>query len=442
MREPPCGWNVVGLPSSTSSAAAPPAGLARPRYDRIHLTAPPLLLHPENREPADTEQGGDSLNLRFRAVTFRAAVVGLGDAGYSLHLPALSATPGVEIVAMCDIDAERRARAAKRWKVASFEQFDDMLAKKAPDLVIIGTPPDTHADYCRRSFAAGAHVICEKPFVPSLAEADEVIAAAQTAGRGLALNHEFREMPIFRAVRDAIADRPNEIVFVQVWQLIDMAPWAEGGWRGQMLQRTLFEAGVHLIDFVLALFAERPISVSATTSNGGHAAEGDGAAAGDAVVSVTLEFSRGRLAHVVQSRLSKGDRQYFEARVDTGRESLRASFGGRSRLSAGLFRSTRPHLRFEFGSSGIAWREVGATRKLLARNPSNPGMRATRDVFERSLRAFRDSVQPLTTGQQARNSLEVIIACYRSAATGARVRLDSASLSALAGVRLGSSLRV
>lgn len=371
-------------------------------------------------------------------MAFRAAVVGLGDAGYSLHLPALAAIADVDVVGVCDLDSTRRARAVTRWKVPAFTEFEAMLANTRPDVVVIGTPPDTHAEYCRLSFAAGAHVICEKPFVPSLSEADELIAAAHSAGRGLALNHEFREMPIFRAIRDAVSHAPAEITVAQVWQLIDMAPWSETGWRGQLRQRTLYEAGVHLIDFVLALFGERPVAVSATMSDGGAAPSDDGRGGADAIALATLEFSSGRLANVVQSRLCKGDRQYFEARVDTPRESFRASFGGRSRLSAGLLRSTQPHVRFEFGSSGIAWRESGARRTTMARNPSNPGMRATRDVFERTLRAFREGIAAPTTAAQARESLEVIAACYHSAATGERVVLDSAAASGLRGLRLGT----
>ena len=55
-----------------------------------------------------------------------------------------------------------------------------------------GTPPNSHADYCLRAFAAGAHVICEKPFVSSLAEAEDVLDAARRAGRRVA-NDESRD---------------------------------------------------------------------------------------------------------------------------------------------------------------------------------------------------------------------------------------------------------
>ena len=363
---------------------------------------------------------------------FRVAVVGLGNAGHTLHLPALAGMSSVQVVGACDIDADRRDRAAKTWSVPVFDDFDTMLGRANADVVIIGTPPDSHASYCLKSFASGAHVICEKPFVSSLVEADRVIAAAEAAGKRIALNHEFREMPIFRAVRDAAP--PNDIVFAQVWQLMDLPPWAEPGWRGKMLQRTLYEAGVHLVDFLMALFGEKPRAVSGTVSTCG-VREGET----DAVALVTLEFSRGRLAQVVQNRLCKGETQYFEVRAETSSASLRASFGGRARVTAGLHRSTRPHVRLDYGVSGMAWREVGNTRTLLARNPKEPGMIATRLVFEKTLEAFRTGGAPPASGQDARDVLEVIAACYHAAATGRRVRLEGTTPPELAGMRMGAN---
>lgn len=369
---------------------------------------------------------------------FHVALVGLGAAASTLHLPALAAIPSATVVGACDLDAARRALVARKWKVPVFVDFDDMLSQSKPDVVVIGTPPDSHAGFCRRSLAAGAHVICEKPFVSSLQEADRVIDAAAAAGRRIALNHEFREMPIFRALRDALdgtrsATGLGEPIFAQVWQLMDLPPWAEPGWRGQMLQRTLYEAGVHLVDFLMALFHEKPISVSATVSTCGVRD-----AHTDAVALVTLEFSRGRLAQIVQNRLCKGETQYFEVRAETGAASLRASFGGRARLTAGLHRSSRPHLRLDYGISGLAWKEVGNRRTLLARNPRDPGMVATRDVFRKTFEAFRTGGEPPASAQDGRDVLEVLAACYHAAATGRRIRLGGSEMHELAGLRLGA----
>jgi len=367
-------------------------------------------------------------------MTTRVALIGLGNAGFTLHLPALASIDSASVVGACDLDAGRRARAEARWRVPTFADFDDMLARSRPDVVVVGTPPATHADYCLRALAAGSHVICEKPFVSSVEEADRVIAAARAADRCVALNHEFRQMPIFRAIVDAASgSRDREVVFAQVWQLMDLPPWAEPGWRGEMVQRTLYEAGVHLVDFLLALFREKPITVSATVSTCG-VREGDS----DAVALATLEFSRGRLAQLVQNRLCKGETQYFEVRADTPSGSLRASFGGRARLTAGLFRSTRPHVRFEFGRAGIAWHELGTRRTLLARNPSDPGMRATRSVFEQSLAAFASGGAPPASAEDGRAVLEVIAACYLSATTGSRIRLDDVEAPELASMRMGA----
>jgi predicted dehydrogenase len=200
-----------------------------------------------------------------------------------------------------------------------------------------------------------------------------------------------------------------------------------------MLHRTLFEAGVHQIDYLMALFGEQPRAVQALTSDCGVTAEGS-----DAVVVATLEFSGGRLANLVQNRVCKGERQYFEVRADTRTASLRASFGGRARVSAGLFRSTRPHVRLELGASGLAWQEESGRRRVLARNPKDPMVFATRSVLERTLAAFREGGAPPSDGRWGRDVLEVIVACYHAAATGRRLALDSDEAKGLTDVSLGA----
>src|SRR4051812_14535845 len=291
------------------------------------------------------ESRADASSIRYQPDSshFRVAVIGLGNAGHTLHLPALAGMTSATVVGAVDPDAARRERASSAWKVPVFADFDEMLRAAKPNVVVIGTPPDSHFDYCLRSFAAGAHVICEKPFTSSIDEANQVVEAAAAANRRVALNHEFREMPIFRALRDAASRDGRDVVFAQVWQLMDLPPWAEPGWRGQMLRRTLYEAGVHLVDFLLALFGERPISVTASVSSCG-VRESES----DAVALCTLEFSRGRLAQIIQNRLCKGETQYFVVRAETGDASLRASFGGRARITAGPPPRTRPPPRRDF----------------------------------------------------------------------------------------------
>ncbi|HYN80296.1 MAG TPA: Gfo/Idh/MocA family oxidoreductase [Gemmatimonadaceae bacterium] len=357
----------------------------------------------------------------------RIAIIGLGEAGYEIHLPALSGIKGVTVVGACAEDPIHRARAEQKFNVPLFTDLDSMLAVGRPDVLIVATPPDTHASLCLKAIEAGIDVICEKPFVSTLDEADSVIDAARLTGRRVALNHEFREMPIFRSVLEHAGPESGEAVFfAQAWQNIYLPPGSESGWRRQMQRRTLHEAGVHLVDYLLALFGEKPIAVWASMLDGGTL---DGGA--DALTVVALEFSDGRLAQLVQNRLSKGDTQYFEVRAESRNASYRASFGGRARLTLGLFRSTVPHLRFEYGASGIAWRETGKSRKILARNPKNPRVAATRYLLEKTLAAFRSGGPLPASAADGRAALEVIDACYSAAASGRRtpVRQDAPAAS-------------
>jgi predicted dehydrogenase len=352
----------------------------------------------------------------------RVAVAGLGEAGATLHLPALAALPGASIVGICDPDERKRDAAATRWRVPAFDTLAEMLRSASPEVVIIATPPVTHAALCLQALGAGTHVVCEKPFVTTDAEAEAVIRAAQQAGRQVAVNHEFREMPIFRAVIDrARAGQNGRLVFAETRQFVNLPPWHDRGWRGEMTKRTLFEAGVHLVDLLMAVFGEPPRAVQASMADGGLDERGR-----DAIVSATFEFSSGRLGGLLQHRIAQGLPRYLELRADTEQTSWQASFGGRARLSAGLYRTRRPHLRVEYGSSGLAWEERGDRRTTIARNPAAPNMTATRCLLGHTIEAFRSGAEPPTSAARARLVLRAIDAAYASASTGRRVAIEGA----------------
>ncbi|MFQ5689192.1 MAG: Gfo/Idh/MocA family protein [Gemmatimonadota bacterium] len=362
----------------------------------------------------------------------RVGLAGLGNAARTLHLPALAGLRDVEIVGGCDPDAGSRERVAREHGCPTFPSLPELFERGRPEVVIVCTPPRSHMEVCLEILEAGAHVICEKPFATSVEEADRIIEAAGRTGRRVAMNHEFREMPIFRAVRDWIGTPPvGDLVFAQAWQTMDLPPWEEKGWRSHLLLGTLFEAGIHLIDYMLYLFGEPPRAVSAVHSSCGAHPEDS-----DAVALVTLRFGEGRLAQVTQNRLCRGATQYFEVRADCSEASLRASFGGRARLSAGLFRSTRPHVRWEWGSSGIAWRERGGKRSAIDRNPRDPAMVGTRRLLEKTLSGFREGRAPPASAEDGRISLEVLAACHESADAGREIELGTGAPPHLRSLRL------
>jgi predicted dehydrogenase len=351
----------------------------------------------------------------------RLGYAGLGWATRSFHLPALPRVPGVELVGGCDPSSERRESWLRETGTPAFAELEELLSRQQPDAVVIATPPGSHADLCVQALERGAHVVCEKPFVETVEQADRVISIAEEAGRQVAVNHEFREKPIFRALKERIESGvAGRLVFCQIWQLMDLAPWDEPvAWRRKMTKRTLFEGGVHLVDLLLMLFGTQPEAVYARHSSGLNDRDGD------AIHLVTLEFPGGCLAQITIDRLCQGGTRYVELRADCEEASLRASLGGRAQVQIGKKRAERAGIRMELASGGLAWEERGLSRRTLARNPRRAGMLATAELLKRIVPALEEGREPPSSARQARQALAVIEAAYESAMRGERVELSA-----------------
>jgi predicted dehydrogenase len=354
------------------------------------------------------------------SASLRFGFAGLGWATRSLHLPALAKIPELELVGGCDLSPEQRAAWESQTGTKAHAGLDELIEAASPDVVVVATPPDSHAQLCVQALERGCHVFCEKPFASSLEEADRVLAVAEAAGREVAVNHEFREQPIFKALREQIAAQAfGRLVFCQIWQLMDLAPWDEAvPWRAAMNDRTLLEGGVHLVDLLLGFYGEPPEAVYARRSSGLRADQ-----AADAIHLVTLEFPQGRLAQITIDRLCPAATRYVEVRADCEEASLRASLGGRSLIQLGKKRAERTGVRVDFGAGGLAWMERGLKRKTLARNGRNAIPDATAALLKQFVAALQTGSEPPSSGHEARDVLAVIEAAYRSAETGARVRV-------------------
>lgn len=349
----------------------------------------------------------------------RFGYVGLGRATRLYHLPALERIAGATVVGGVDASPEQRGAWTADTDTPAYPTLEDLLEQR-PDVVVVATPPELHAEQCIAALRGGAHVFCEKPFTMTSEEADRVLAAIAETGRQVSINHQYREKPIFRVLRERIASGEfGRLAFCQMWQLMELAPWDEPTpWRAQMARRTLLEGGVHLVDLMIQIFGELPEAVYARKSAGFHE---DSEA--DPVQIVTLEFSRGRLGLVTLDRISKGGTRYLEVRADCERASLRASHGGRAYAQIGLKRAETTGIKVDYGLGGLAWAEIGRRRQVLARGPKEMNVVATGDLLVGAVEAFRAGIEPPSSARQARGVVAVIEAAYESHETGARVVL-------------------
>lgn len=198
----------------------------------------------------------------------RAVVVGTGF-GCITHVPALR-DAGFEVAALVGRDPAKTQARADRFDVPhACTSLAEALALDGIDAVSVVTPPKTHHDLVLEAVSAGKHVVCEKPFAGSTAEARAMLDAAEAAGVVHLLGTEFRFAPAQELLRRVVTGgeigEPRLAVFLLEVPLIadhgaEVPDWwedrdADGGWLGAY--------GSHVVDQVRTTLGEI-IGVSAS----------------------------------------------------------------------------------------------------------------------------------------------------------------------------------
>jgi predicted dehydrogenase len=136
----------------------------------------------------------------------KVAIFGGGLVG-RVHLEALLQFPAVESVSLAESDSKELEKLKGKYSLKRWEHdYRSLLATKEIDIVDICLPHDLHYPVTIEAFAAGKHVILEKPISNSLAEADEMIAASKSSGKRfyVALNQRF--LPVHQCVKELLAN--------------------------------------------------------------------------------------------------------------------------------------------------------------------------------------------------------------------------------------------
>ncbi len=133
----------------------------------------------------------------------RVGLIGCGYWGAKLARN-FHALPEARLVAVADLDPDRRAHAARHYPDAGVVADHHRLLDPGVDAVVIATPPSTHAQLAIEALSAGKHVLVEKPLATSTADADAIIAAAERAGRCLMVGHTFVYNPAVELLCDLV----------------------------------------------------------------------------------------------------------------------------------------------------------------------------------------------------------------------------------------------
>jgi predicted dehydrogenase len=157
----------------------------------------------------------------------RGAFIGFGNVAAKGHLLGWQSRKDVRIVAATDAIAARRetfldACPDGRW----YDSVDDLLAGETLDFVDICTPPGSHATLIKQALDAGLHILCEKPLVTRVEDAQIVAAAAASAGRVVHTVHNWLKAPICLKISALIAEGAIGSVRSFRWRTLRTQPAA------------------------------------------------------------------------------------------------------------------------------------------------------------------------------------------------------------------------
>jgi predicted dehydrogenase len=200
------------------------------------------------------------------APAVRVGLLGYGAIGHE-HAAAISLTDGLRLAAVADpnpqrVEAARTVAADLRGHATG----EALLADDGVDLVVVSTPPNSHASWVLRALEAGKSVVVEKPFCFTVAEADRQIAAAEERGLALAVYQNRRWDPDYLALKQVVRGGALGEVF-HYESFVGGFQHPCNYWHSDeaVSGGAIYDWGSHYLDWALDLFPQQVEWVSATT---------------------------------------------------------------------------------------------------------------------------------------------------------------------------------
>ncbi|WP_281972696.1 Gfo/Idh/MocA family protein [Ruegeria faecimaris] len=188
----------------------------------------------------------------------RVLIAGLGNMGFS-HALAHHHHPDAQIVAL--VNRSGHVEYPDLAEYPAYSDFETALAETNPDLVVIATYSDSHADYACAAMEAGAHVFVEKPLATNVADARRVVETATRLNRKLVVGYILRHHPSW--VRLIAEARNLGGPYVFRLNLNQQSSGAEWETHKALMQTTspIVDCGVHYVDVMCQITDARPVRV-------------------------------------------------------------------------------------------------------------------------------------------------------------------------------------
>lgn len=132
-------------------------------------------------------------------------IIGAGGIAHS-HMRAIEQNDNIRLAAIMDIDTDRLEAAQKRFGGRTYTKLEDILKDPEVEAVHVCTPHNVHGEHVVAAAKAGKHVLVEKPMALTLQECDQMIEAAEEAGKILMVGQVMRYYPVNRKIKQLISE--------------------------------------------------------------------------------------------------------------------------------------------------------------------------------------------------------------------------------------------
>jgi len=168
----------------------------------------------------------------------------------------------IQVVGLCDKSEAVRTRYASEFPC--FEEFDDLIANAQPDLIDICAPTFLHRSFTERAFAAGCHVLCEKPMSLTGEDCAAMIDASKRAGKSLMVAHPMRFYEPYHVIEKYLSEKPFGEARSAFFHRCDCRPARPGNWilKEKFSGGVTLDLAIHDTDAMRMFFGD-PIAVQA-----------------------------------------------------------------------------------------------------------------------------------------------------------------------------------
>lgn len=374
-------------PQAVAAAGGGPRAQGQPMPANVRLPAEPPL-----------PRRSDSVGF---------AIVGLGDYALNWMMPRFQNTQRAHIAAVVSGNPDKARQVGEAYGVPAdarydYETFEAIARDPRVDAVYIAVPSGLHAEWTEKAFAAGKHVLCEKPMALSSAECARMIAASERAQRKLMIAYRCHFEPHNLLAMDLMAQKAlGPLRLIRSDQEYRMRPVTPAqNWR---LSRALAgggpleDFGLYGLQAALYLAQEMPEAITAS----GFRPDGDPRFTEVfAHVGSQLRFPSGAIAQLSTSYDSSGANT-IEVRGATGALSMDPAIG--------------------YSGHKMRLRQAGQASRDLT--PGDPDVQFWRQV-DHFVDAIRDGAPIRTPGAMGLRDVRLMEAIYASIASGRTVGLN------------------